>query len=72
MEDYNRFNPKSKATSSRTYQHDHMQPQLHGLFYLGFAEHKLPVYDFKIPLKSFKSSSVVDLIVATLDHVLMI
>ena len=67
------LNPKSKATSSRTYQHDYMQPQLHGLFYLGFAKHKLPVCDFEIPLKSFRSPSVVDLVVATLDlRVLMI
>ena len=61
------LNLKSKATSSRTYQHDHVQPQLHGLFYLRFAEHKLPVCDFEIPLKSFRSPSVFDLVVATLD-----
>ena len=45
-----------------------MQLQLHGLFYLGFAKHKLRVYSFKIPLKGFRSPSIVDLYAATCFH----
>ena len=45
------LNFKSKATSCRIYKYDHMQLRLHELFYLEFAEHKLPVYDFEISLK---------------------
>ena len=49
-----------------------MQFQLHGLFYLGFAKHKLPVYGFEIPLKGFKSPSIVDLYAATCFHKFLI
>ena len=44
-----------------------MQLRFHRLFYLGFAEHKLLVCNFEILLKGFRSSAIVDLIVATLD-----
>ena len=49
-----------------------MQLRLHGLFYLGFTEHKLLVYDFEIPLKVFRSSSIVDLYAATCFHQFLI
>ena len=66
------LNHKSKATSSRTYYHDHVQLRLHKLFYLRFSKHKLPVCDFEIPLKGFRSPLVIDLYVATYFHQFLI
>ena len=65
-------NPKSKTTSSRTYQHDNVQLQIYGLFYLGFAQHKLLIFDCEIPLKGFRLPSIVDLYVATCFHKFLI
>ena len=65
-------NPKSKTTSSRTYQHDNVQLQIYELFYLGFAQHNLLIFDCEIPLKSFRLPSVVDLYVATCFHKFLI
>ena len=61
------LDPKSKATSYRTYWHDHMQLKLHGLFYLEFAKHKLPHFLLWEPTQRIKSLAVVDLLVTTLD-----
>ena len=46
--------------------------RLYRLFYLGFAKHKLPICDFEIPLKGFKTLSIVDLYAATCFHQFLI
>ena len=49
---YNRFFPKSKATSCSTYSCDHTQLLIHGLFYLNLLHTNTIVCDSKIPLKA--------------------
>ena len=51
------LNLKSKATSCRTYSHDHVQLRLHELFYLEFAEHKLPCLWLWDPTQSFSNTN---------------
>ena len=45
------FLPKSKATSCRSYSHDHAELWIYGLFYLNLLHTNTHVYDFEIPLK---------------------
>ena len=59
------LDPKSKATSCRTYSHNRMYLRIHRLFYLNLLHKNTPVCDFEIPLKGFRSLSVVNLYVAT-------
>ena len=49
-----------------------MQLWIHGFFYLESAAHKLPVCDFEISLKGFRSLSVIDLYAATGFHQFLI
>ena len=66
------FLPKSKATFCKTYSHDHMQFQFHGLFYLNLLNTNTHVCDFEIPFKGFRPQSVVNLYAATCFHQFLI
>ena len=66
MEIYNRFFSISKATSCRTYSHDHVQLWMYIFFSLESIEHKHPHLWLWDSTQRFRSSAVVDLVAATL------
>ena len=64
---YCRFFPKFKATSCSTYwSYDHTKLWIYGLFYLNLLNSNTHICDFEIT-QNFRSSSIVDLVAATLD-----